>query len=104
MLTYFTADDKYFLCNCENLTQPIQVQLSKKEKTFSDWFSPFSKSTLNFEHLEKNVNLIAYVLMTVRTPKYVVRELSKMPSFRRPYNKQHGNRSQTLLKSDGEHL
>ena len=50
------------------------------------------------------MNLIPYVLMAIRTPKYVVRQLPKKPSFRRLYDKQHGNRSQTLLKSDGGHL
>ena len=64
------------------------MQLSKKEKTFSDFFPPFSKSTLKFEHLEKNMNLIANVLMKIRIPKYVVRENSKISHFRRPYDKQ----------------
>ena len=27
-----TADDKYFLLSRDNLTQPIQMQLSQKEK------------------------------------------------------------------------
>ena len=53
------------------------MQLSKKEKTFSALFSAVSKSRLNFEHLEKNMNLIAYVFMKIRTPKDVVKELSK---------------------------
>ena len=30
-----TEDDKYFLRNSENLPQPIQMQISKKQKTFS---------------------------------------------------------------------
>ena len=29
-----TADDKYSLCNRKNLPQPIQLQLSKKNKFF----------------------------------------------------------------------
>ena len=31
----FTADGKYSLDNKENLPQPIQMQLSNKQKTFS---------------------------------------------------------------------
>ena len=31
------------------------------------------KSILNFEHLERNMNLRAYILTKIRTPKYVVK-------------------------------
>ena len=48
-----TADDKYSLLNRDNLTQPIQILLSQKQKTFSEFFSAFLKSTLNFEHFQK---------------------------------------------------
>ena len=47
------SDDKYSLLNRDNLTQPIQMQLSPKQKTFSQFFSSFLKSTLNFEHSQK---------------------------------------------------
>ena len=29
-----SADDKYSLLNCDKLTQPIQMQLPKKQKLF----------------------------------------------------------------------
>ena len=48
-----TADDKYSLLNRENLRQPIWTKLSQKQKTFSEFFLAFSKSTLNFEHVRK---------------------------------------------------
>ena len=48
-----TDDDKYSLLHGDNLTQPIQVLFSQKQKTFSQFFSAFSKSTLNFEHFQK---------------------------------------------------
>ena len=48
-----TADDKYSLPNRDNLTQSIQTLLSQKPKTFSQFFSSFLKSTLNFEHFQK---------------------------------------------------
>ena len=48
-----TDDDKYSLLYRDNLTQPIQILLSQKQKTFSEFFSAFSKSTLNFEHFQK---------------------------------------------------
>ena len=49
----FTADYKHSLFNRENLTQPLQMQLSQKQKTFSQSFSEVLKSRLNFEHFLK---------------------------------------------------
>ena len=48
-----TDNEKYSLLYRENLTQPIQILLSQKGKTFSRFFSAFLKSTLNFEHFQK---------------------------------------------------
>ena len=47
-----TDDEKYSLLYRENLTQPTQILLSQKRKTFSQFFSSFSKSTLNFQHFQ----------------------------------------------------
>ena len=33
--------------------QPIQMQVARKEKAFSEFLSPFLKSSLNFEHFFK---------------------------------------------------
>ena len=48
-----TADDKHYLLNRDNLTQPIQMQLSQKQKTFSELRFPFLKFILNFKHILK---------------------------------------------------
>ena len=40
----FTANDKYSLLNRDNLTQPIQIELSQKQKTFSQFFLKFSNA------------------------------------------------------------
>ena len=45
-----TDDDKYSLLYRDNLMQPTQILLSQKQKPFSQFFSAFLKSTLNFEH------------------------------------------------------
>ena len=45
-----SADGKYSLLNRHNLMQPIQMQLSRKLKTFYEFFFAFLKSSLNFEH------------------------------------------------------
>ena len=48
-----TVNDKDYLLNRDNLMQPIQMQLSQKQKTFSEFFFAFLKSILNFKHLPK---------------------------------------------------
>ena len=48
-----SADGKYSLLNRDNLTQPIEMQVSQKQKTFSRFFCAFWKSSLNFEHFQK---------------------------------------------------
>ena len=49
-----TADDKHSLLNRENLTRSVQMQLSQKQKTFSEPFSAVLKCKLNFEYFQKN--------------------------------------------------
>ena len=51
-----TVDDKHYMLNRDNLTQPIQIQLSQKQKTLSEFFFAFLKSMLNYKHLPKNVD------------------------------------------------
>ena len=48
-----TVDDKYSLLNRDNLLQHLQVQPSKRQKTFPDFFFAFAKSRLNFESFQK---------------------------------------------------
>ena len=48
-----SEDSKYSFPKGDNLTQPIQMQLSRKQKTFSEFFCAFLKSNLNFEHFQK---------------------------------------------------
>ena len=47
------ADEKHYLLNRDNLTQPIEIELYQKEKTISEFFLAFLKSILNFKHLLK---------------------------------------------------
>ena len=68
-----TDDDKFCLLYTDNLTQAIQILLSNKEKTFSQFFSAFSKSTLNFEHSGKKDDRLADVFPKLPSPKKVIR-------------------------------
>ena len=66
-------DDKYCLVYRDNLTRPIQILLSKKQKTFSQFSSVFLKSTLNFEYFQKKMTLIADLFPKLPSPKKVIR-------------------------------
>ena len=53
--------------------QTIQMHLSEKQQTFSEFFCAFFKSTSTFEHFQKKITLIAYVFPKLPTLKDVVR-------------------------------
>ena len=48
-----TADDKYSILNRGNLLQQFQMQLSQKQKTFSEFVFGFSKFRFNFEQFQE---------------------------------------------------
>ena len=98
-----TADDKYSLLNRDNLTQPIRTPLSQKHKAFSQFFLAFSKSTLNFEHFQNKYDPRSLFFPKLRTPKNVVRYMSKKSRFKVLFDRQHGKRVQTLFPSEPQH-
>ena len=51
-----TVNDKHYLLNRDNLTQPVQMLLSEKQKTFSEFFFAVLNSILNFKHFPKKVD------------------------------------------------
>ena len=48
-----TVHNKHYLLNRDKLTQPIQQELSQKQKDFTQFFFVFLNSLLNFKHLPK---------------------------------------------------
>ena len=64
-----TANYKYSHSNRENLLLPIQMQLSEKVQTFSQFFIALLESTLNFEHFEKEISLIVQAFLKLLTLK-----------------------------------
>ena len=68
-----TDDDKYSLLYRDNLTQPIQILLSQKQNTVSEFFSAFLKSTLNSEQFQKKLTLITDVIPKLPSPEKVIR-------------------------------
>ena len=67
-----TTDDKHYLLNRDNLAQQIQMQLSQKQKTFSQFFFAFLKSIINYKHFAKKMTLRAVVFPEMRSPKNMV--------------------------------
>ena len=66
------ADEKHYLVNRDNLAQPIKMQLSQKQKTFSQFPFAFLKSILNYKHFPKNMTLRADLFPEIPTPKNMV--------------------------------
>ena len=76
----------------------IQMHLSQKEKIFSQFFSAFSESALNFEHFQKKRIFIAYVFPKVPTTKKVLKQMSKSSRFREPVDRRHGKWAEALIQ------
>ena len=76
----------------------IQMHLSQKQKFFSEFFSAFFKSALNFEHFQKKMTLIPYVFPKLTTTKNLLRQMSKSSRFREPLDKRHGKRAEALIQ------
>ena len=72
-LNTLTANDTYSLISKDKWMQTIQMHLSEEPKFFSQFFSAFFESALNFEHFQKNMTLIAYVFPKLPTTKDVLR-------------------------------
>ena len=100
----FATDENYPVLNRDNLTIPIQMQLSQKHNTFSQFLAAFLKFTLNFKYFGKKSNVRRFCISEIMDCEKVVRSMSKKSRFRRPFEKQHGKRAQTLLKYESHHL
>ena len=68
-----TADDTYSLISKNKWMQTIQMHLSQKPNTFSEFFFAFFEFVLNFEHFQKKMTLIAYVFPKLPTMKDILR-------------------------------
>ena len=50
LVNTLAVNEKYLAEHRDNLTIPIQMQLSQKQKNFSEFFYQFLKSPLDFKH------------------------------------------------------
>ena len=53
-----TADDKFPVLDSVNLQFPIQMELSSKQKLFSEVFIPFVESSSNFLNIFKKLMIV----------------------------------------------
>ena len=73
-LNIFTIDDKHYVLNRDNLTERIEMQLSKKQQTFSGISFVFLNALLNFKHLpKKKMTLRVDVFLEISAKKDIVR-------------------------------
>ena len=73
LVNTLAADEKYPVLNRENLTIPIQMHLSQKQKTFSQFSAPFLKFTLNFDYFEIKYDSHRYVIFEITSLENVLR-------------------------------
>ena len=67
------TDENYPVLNRENLTIPIHMQLSQKQKPFSQFFAAFLKSRLNFENFEKKYDPHSFCISEITDSQNVDR-------------------------------
>ena len=72
-LNTVTACDKFSLISRDKWMQIIQMHLSQKQNIFSEFFSAFFESALDFEHFQRKMTLIAYLFPKLPTRKDVLR-------------------------------
>ena len=67
------AYEKCPVLNRDNLRIPIQMQFSQKQKSFSQFFAQFLKSTLNFIDFQNNDDTHRFFISEITTSKNVSR-------------------------------
>ena len=73
LVNTLAADEKYPVLNRDNLTIPIEMQLSEKEKSFSQFFPRFLKSMSNFAPFEEKYDPHSFLSSKIRDTVKVVR-------------------------------
>ena len=65
-----TANDKYPVWYCVNLSSPIQTQISLKSTIYSDFPVLFLESTPKFQHFETKDNRHTYFISEITECDY----------------------------------
>ena len=75
----------------------------KNKKLFLNFCWHFRNRPEILNIWEKKMTFIADLFAKLRTPKNVVRYFSKKSRFKGLFDRQHGKRVQTLLRSEPQH-
>ena len=75
LLNTLTAVDMYSLLNREHITEPFQMQLSKKEIFFLNFFMHSSNLDPILNISKKGMTIMVYVLPKQNTAKDLVRQM-----------------------------
>ena len=67
-------------------------------------FTAFFKFRLNFKYFEKKDDRHRFWISEIMNSEHVVRQMSKKPRLREPFDKQHGKRADALFKCASQHL
>ena len=73
LVSTLAGDEKYHVLNTDTLTIPIQMQLSEKQKTFSEFSPAFFRSRLNFNYFEKKEKPHRSCILEITDSENVVR-------------------------------
>ena len=73
LLNTLAADQMYPVHNREYLTIAIQMQLSQKQKTLSEFFAAFLKSRLSFEKFGKKDDPHSFCISEITDSENVVK-------------------------------
>ena len=94
-----TDDEKYCSLYRDNLTQPIQILLAQKQKTFSRLISAFLKSTLNFARFQKKDDTHSRYISQITVSEKGDSRKSVRSRFKGLFHKKRGKRAKRHLKS-----
>ena len=73
LVNTLAADEKYLVLHRDNLTIPIEMQLSQKQKTFSKFIAAFLKCRSSFKHFQQKVDPHRFCIFKVTDSKNIVR-------------------------------
>ena len=73
LVNTLAADEMYSFLNRDNLTIPIQMQLSQKQKKFSQIPATFLKSKLNLEYFRKKDDAHSFCISEITESENVIK-------------------------------
>ena len=93
LVNTLAGDEKYPALNRDNLTIPLQMQLSEKKKKISEFLVAFLKANLNLKYFGEKYDPRRFCISKIRDSENVVREMSKKSRLRGSFDKKHGKRA-----------